>query len=374
MAASWLDEHLECVWLDVARRAVRGLQARGVDADVAEDAVQEAAARLCRVRPDVASPDELARWTFAVAQRIVVDRTRRRLVTVPLDDEGLRAASAMTGGVESRVLARLELLRVARAVRLLRTIDQEALRAEVTGDAQGADRREAVRLAVRLHRARARLAQMLEGLGAITGAAWRRLRPAGSLVAGGSTSAAGLAAMGLLLVLPFAGVEDVRPPTDALPSGRSPRAVTGTIELIVAPAAVHGGRQDTPAPLVAPAIPAPVPGDVDAVEQQPAPRSVGVAPQVTPAGRSSEPAATAPSPASAPVPEPGAPSSGWHEVVEDPGSGVAASPLPSLPIGDEPQVQASLPASAPAESSLPVDVDGAVAISPPAALLGPGSS
>src|SRR5207248_672343 len=74
------------VWPEVSARAIGGLVARGIDRDRAADAVQEAAVRALRHRPDVASVDELARWVFVVARNSVIDKSRRRLRTVPLED------------------------------------------------------------------------------------------------------------------------------------------------------------------------------------------------------------------------------------------------------------------------------------------------
>lgn len=252
--SAWLVDHLDDAWPEVSRRVLAGLHALGARSDVAEDAVQEAAARLWRAQPDVDSIEGLTRWTLTVARRVIINDACRRLVTCPLSDE---AALADTASVESSAMARVEVSRVARAFRSLRVPDQHALLSVV--DNEGArvapvDRKEAVRLAVRLHRARARLAEKVQWVGGIVVVTARRLRSAASLAPAGITPAFGVAVtvtVGLVVLSPWLRV----PGGEAVAGGvpRTSAAIDAAAIVAMAPsgapvAPIDGASAATGAP------------------------------------------------------------------------------------------------------------------------------
>ncbi|HEX7167930.1 MAG TPA: sigma factor [Acidimicrobiales bacterium] len=243
----------EEAWPEVERRVLSGLRARGIDHDVAEEAVQEAAARALRARPVVDSVDELSRWVFTVALRVVVDRSRRRLTTVSLDAIGAAATSDAStpvaddagADVERSAIARLDLARVTRALRGLRALDQASLlsAAGVVDAAAPADRAEAVRDAVRLHRARGRLLDAVGRIAAILSFPIRKLWRA--VATGGwtaPTAAAAAIVAGLMSALPF--VSDDEPPAPPRP----------TVVETPAPAAAVAPPVSAPAPPAARAV------------------------------------------------------------------------------------------------------------------------
>src|SRR5439155_6888092 len=219
------------------------------------------AVRLLRHRPDLASVDELARWLFVVARNVVIDGTRRRLTTVPLDDFDCISDEP---AVDLVVHGRVELRRSLKAVTTLAEADQHALVTalcpvdDAMAPAGPADRRTAIRDAVRRHRTRVRLqdaADRIRGMPiAVTNRIGDRLRrllqcvpwqasvaPAAAAVAGvlglimPSSSAAGLrltpnaasrrepAAASAQPAPPSAGLpvqhEMVHPPAEAKASG-----------------------------------------------------------------------------------------------------------------------------------------------------------
>jgi DNA-directed RNA polymerase specialized sigma24 family protein len=168
-------------WPEVSRRVAAGLARRGVPAPDIADVVQETAARALASPPDVADADALARWAFTVATRISIDGHRRtsRVQLVPLDDD-----SPTGGDVGTIVEGRIRWQKTMRALSLLSGNDRAALAASLWPTAPteaDASRRQAVRDAVRLHRARTRLTAMVARLGIVLGALWgalrRRVRP-----------------------------------------------------------------------------------------------------------------------------------------------------------------------------------------------------
>jgi hypothetical protein len=163
-------------WPEVSKRVAAGLARRGVPAADIADVVQETAARALAHPPQVASADELARWAFTVATRITIDGHRRtgRVQLVPLDDDSPQAPDVAT-----IVEGRIRWQKTMRALSLLSGADRAALAASLWPTAPtvaDAGRRQAVRDAVRLHRARTRLTAMVARLGIVLGALWRGLR------------------------------------------------------------------------------------------------------------------------------------------------------------------------------------------------------
>lgn len=166
----------ESVWPDVERRLRALLYRRGLDQPSADDVVQEVALRVLSNDVTFESSTDLLRWAAPVACRLHVDLLRHRArMTDPAEADETPARDDVAGEVADR----LELQRALRAIAALRPADRDAIIDAVTAEPTvPRDRQEAVKLAVRRHRARTRLAVALEQLAAFVGgtlAGWRLL-------------------------------------------------------------------------------------------------------------------------------------------------------------------------------------------------------
>lgn len=173
---------LGTAWAGVRRDVLRGLLVRHVPQADAEDIVQEVAARGLAHVPGFATTQDLVRWSWRVAWRLRIDALRRdgRLDHGTFPDVADPDDSARI--VEGRLALRATLDGITR----LSPTDRQALFAT---PGPGATRQDAVRLAVRRHRARARLIRLcggVVGLGSWFLAVLRRLRPGVRLVAAGA--------------------------------------------------------------------------------------------------------------------------------------------------------------------------------------------
>jgi hypothetical protein len=160
-------------WPDVSRRVASRLRAAGVGAADAEDLTSEAITRAVAKGVTFESTDHLFAWTLHVARNIHVDQRRavgRGPVVHGIVDSDVAPAPDTAVVVEHR-------LRLERALEVLATFSP-ADRAAVMDDGAPAVRRDAVRLAVRRHRARARLRAAIAGIAAILGRAVRPRRVA----------------------------------------------------------------------------------------------------------------------------------------------------------------------------------------------------
>jgi DNA-directed RNA polymerase specialized sigma24 family protein len=165
----------ESVWPDVERRLRALLFRRGLDSPSADDIVQEVALRALAHHVTYASAADLLRWAAPVACNLHVDLVRHRARV--LDDPGATERPA-TVDVAREVAHRIELQRAFRGIAKLRPADREALIDAVAAEpVVPRSRQEAVRLAVRRHRARNRLAVVLEQLAAWAAAARLLARP-----------------------------------------------------------------------------------------------------------------------------------------------------------------------------------------------------
>jgi hypothetical protein len=158
------DEHLplEVVWPEVHRRLLRFLHARGTDASMAEDIVQDVALRVVALDVPYESADDLMRWAATAARNLAIDQWRAdsRYRAVPLEE----AASAVD--VDETVEHRLRLEAVGHSWMQLSQRDRDALRSGALGTKAGS-RSEGVRWAVQRHAARARLAAMIDGVSGV---------------------------------------------------------------------------------------------------------------------------------------------------------------------------------------------------------------
>jgi DNA-directed RNA polymerase specialized sigma24 family protein len=187
----------EAVWPDVERRLRALLFRRGLDQASAEDVVQEVALRALAGRVTYTSAKDLLRWAGPVACNLHVDLLRQR---ARLQDGGVTTDHPATNDVAGEVADRMELQRAFRGLAALRPADREAIMEAVTAEPVPArSRKEAVRLAVRRHRARSRLALVMEQLAAwLFGAAWLRRSSRAATVA---LAAVPIAAFPLVLAL-----------------------------------------------------------------------------------------------------------------------------------------------------------------------------
>lgn len=143
------------------------LRARGVQAPDVDDVAQEVAVRALRTSREFDSDEHFVAWCCRVAINLQIDAARRqRRVSPepPSDAEGHHDTAATA---ERRMA--LDVL----ADRIAELPEEER---RLLFDAEPTEsRRDAVRLAVRRHRLRARLAALVEGM--VAGVAWvRRLR------------------------------------------------------------------------------------------------------------------------------------------------------------------------------------------------------
>jgi len=227
------------VWASARPRVAATLARRGAQPADADDVVQEVAVRALARDRQFRSEEHFVRWCCRVAINLRIDAVRQdRRLGPPL--------AADAPGVHDTARDaehRMALDRLATIIAELSPDDRRLLFDTTPADS----RREAVRLAVRRHRLRARLASMVEGLAAAFGAIRRLPRnmstPAKLAVAAMPIVVAGLAIAPLLApqaAAPAAGadgpsrsvplifgVERTRAPAATLASS-SARATRGT--------------------------------------------------------------------------------------------------------------------------------------------------
>jgi DNA-directed RNA polymerase specialized sigma24 family protein len=152
----------EAVWPEVERRLRALLYRRGLDPASTDDVVQEVALRALAHHVTYASAADLLRWAAPVACNLHVDLLRHRARVL---DDPQAADRPASDDVVREVTHRIELQRAFRGIAALRPADREALIDAVAEEPTvPRSRQEAVRLAVRRHRARSRLAVVLEQL------------------------------------------------------------------------------------------------------------------------------------------------------------------------------------------------------------------
>jgi hypothetical protein len=189
-------DDLSVVWPEVSHRLAKLLTSRGAARDVVDDVVQEVAARILAHGIVYVDAMDLMRWAVPVALNLLVDNARAAAKVTPVTEDHHSPVS----DVADLVAHRDRLGRVLGAVRQLSPADRAAL---ATPSEAPADRREAVKLAVRRHRARRRLLALVDGVAAFLGVVGGWLRRTRSSAAT-ATVAIAAAPMALLLVAPYA--------------------------------------------------------------------------------------------------------------------------------------------------------------------------
>ena len=141
----------------VARPRVRAaVAARGAQPADADDVVQEVAVRALASDRQFRSEEHFVRWCCRVAINLRIDAVRRaRRIAPPLDADAPGIADTARDAER-----RMALDRLATVINELAPEEQRLLFEATPTDS----RRDAVRLAVRRHRLRARLAAMVDGL------------------------------------------------------------------------------------------------------------------------------------------------------------------------------------------------------------------
>lgn len=182
----------EAWWPEVSRRLNATLTRRGVRPADAADIVQETAVRTLARWPDVDDCEAFTRWAHTVAWRQCIDAYRRTRGATTVSFGASHDQAAPEGWSSDRVVeGKLELERTFRAMASLSTADRAALVAAIAGPASTAiDRKQAVREAVRLHRARLRLVGVVTKLGGGVAVSWKGLRKLAQMEASRTAAAA----------------------------------------------------------------------------------------------------------------------------------------------------------------------------------------
>jgi hypothetical protein len=197
------------VWPSTRARVAAVLTARGLQAADVDDVTQEVAVRALRGSQHFGSQEHFVRWCCRVAMNLHVDavrRQRRLSPHPPPDGPGLEDTAGAA-------VHRMALDALAAGVAELSPEERQLLL-----DPQPAgSRREAVGLAVRRHRLRARLATLVEGLAA--GLAILRVRRAvRSPSTAAKVSLVGVPVVAGLLIVPLTAGTRSSPSKSSTPS------------------------------------------------------------------------------------------------------------------------------------------------------------
>jgi RNA polymerase sigma-70 factor (ECF subfamily) len=150
---------------ELAPRVLRYLVARLGDASLAEEIAQESLTALVRCWRNGGPPESAEAFVFAVARRRMGRAVWRRRLGAPIEQAvGFRDGRPSP---ESRAVARGEEARVRSALAKLAPVDREAILLVAAGEMGMAGAASALGISVsaakmRVHRARARLAALLE--------------------------------------------------------------------------------------------------------------------------------------------------------------------------------------------------------------------
>jgi len=156
-------------WPDIARDLKVYLRGLGVSLSDVDDIVQETAARALANGLVSDGSERSRRWCFVVAKRIAIDgwREAKPLVVGVVPDR------RDTTDIVHEVAARQALRQFRTEVERLPTVERGAILSRATS---ADDPRTVASLAVARHRARRKLAHIMEGLAAVVGGLQVRLR------------------------------------------------------------------------------------------------------------------------------------------------------------------------------------------------------
>ena len=178
-------------WPGVAARIVTRLRRMGAERMNAEDLASEAVTKALTKGVSFESAEHFFNWTMLVARNLYVDQ--RRAASRAPDVCAIEDLDVPTHDTAVIAEHRMQLRRVLDVMSGMSAAD----RAAVMTDATPADRKDAVRLNVRRHRARARLRAALAGIAGLFGL--RRLPRAGV-----ATTPVAFATVLVTIALPFA--------------------------------------------------------------------------------------------------------------------------------------------------------------------------
>lgn len=234
------DEYFDGEWVDEVPRLRRMLARHGVPADEVDDVVQETAVRLYTAWDRLFDGRPLRPLVTTIALNVARDYHRRsshwaRPVAAVPDDLLVDAH-----GVDSAVLARLEVARTARALSTLSPGHRRTVLEAVADDLQAEEAgRTRAPAATRMARTRARrhLAAALELIAGVTGVGVAVVRrPMSSpAVTGGAAVAVGALALSAAIVVHPGGSDTREPAPDA-----------AVIQTLTAPAAATGPASPRP--------------------------------------------------------------------------------------------------------------------------------
>jgi DNA-directed RNA polymerase specialized sigma24 family protein len=241
-------------WPVAYDRLMKALQASGIDPATAEEAAAEAATRALSRGITTDNVDDFCRWAFIVARNVARDAARHSRRLIPVDAVPDRADHYDLAG---HVEVRQRWHETTDAMTSLSPFDQAVLLTSLTEDDEITSRREAVKYAVRRHRARLRLRHALGEVGAALGLhrlrrPWRWPSPEWFVA---------YDRLGPALLLPLVASMGLLFPAD--PSAPGP-AVAPDPEVALAPAAASTPTTAPPtraATSAAPRAAAPLPAD-----------------------------------------------------------------------------------------------------------------
>ena len=158
---------IESAVRDLAPRLLRYCLARTCDAGLAEEIAQDCLAALVQRWRKSGAPDSAEAFAFAIARRRAGRALLRRRLWVPI--EVLTGNGDKAPSPESRTIERLEQKRVLAAVSRLPRIEREALLLVAVGELSSEDAASMLgispsALKMRIHRARRRMAGLLEDI------------------------------------------------------------------------------------------------------------------------------------------------------------------------------------------------------------------
>ncbi|MDX6273342.1 MAG: hypothetical protein QOJ92_552 [Frankiales bacterium] len=251
------DPDAEQVWAQVQARLTAYLLARGAQLADAQDICQEVGARALERGVPYAHADDLLAWCLRVGRNLLIDDGRRRDRV-----RGLAVVPDQVRDVEAEAVLSLRARDVLLAMRELSETDRTAL----TGSERPLDRRHANRLAVRRHRARARLLKLIGGALA---AGWATIRRLPRLALASTVAAAWVVAI-------FTAGPPPRPHSTAAPPARaeSVHIAAPTLPLDRVPHLVAAGGPHSPSRLVSVTPPASNRPSHTVVKPQGAPQGV----------------------------------------------------------------------------------------------------
>jgi hypothetical protein len=157
---------LEEFWPEAKQRLLGALRSQGISEAVAEDAVSEAVTRALSRGLPVHDVDDFCRWAFIVARNVALDSLRgaQRLTSVAVLPDGPDHYDLV-----SHVEVRERWRETVDAISSLTELDRVTLLATLGEEPVPVSRRDAIRDAVRRHRARARLRSAMAHVGAWLG-------------------------------------------------------------------------------------------------------------------------------------------------------------------------------------------------------------